>query len=309
VTIDDHSETRWPSGRRTSARARLLRRSFATLERTAARFGRTLIALEYPPTAQPGPRWGHGRPMHVALSSLIEAGRDRYDRRLEAMAPVLALLAAQVPTRAEANGVGPHWDNIWLTGMDAVSLVYFLRERDPAAYVEVGSGMSTRWADHAIRTSELRTSITSIDPSPRRDIDGLCDQQIRQPLELVGPEPFEQLAPGDVVFVDGSHRCFQNSDATVFALDVLPALASGVLVGVHDVLLPADYPREWTTRYYSEQYLLAAYLLGGASVTLELPCYFVETDGALGARWRDVWRESGPDCAALHGQAFWFEVA
>ena len=54
-----------------------------------------------------------------------------------------------------------------------------------------------------------------------------------------------------------------HSDATVFLLEVLPALPSGVLVGIHDVLLPADYHQAWGDYLLSEQYLLAAYLLAG----------------------------------------------
>jgi hypothetical protein len=308
LAAGDDSAARWPSGRRTSVRARLLRRSFAALERAAARFGRTLIVLEYPPSAELRPRWGHGRPPHPGLARLVEQGRERYDRRLQTMAPALAALADQVPVAAADDGVEPYWDNIWLSGLDAVSLVHFLAERDPATYVEVGSGMSTRWAHHAIRTRGLRTRITSIDPVPRKDVAGLCHVQLRQPLELAALDPFARLEPGDVVFVDGSHRTFQNSDATVFALDVLPALPAGVLVGVHDVLLPADYPPAWARRHYSEQYLLAAYLLGGAPVRVELPCHFVETDAALGARWRELWAANGPDGVLPGGQAFWFEV-
>ena len=54
-----------------------------------------------------------------------------------------------------------------------------------------------------------------------------------------------------------------NSDATVFFLEILPRLPGGVLVGIHDVFLPYDYPRDYADRYYSEQYLLAAHLIAG----------------------------------------------
>ena len=50
-----------------------------------------------------------------------------------------------------------------------------------------------------------------------------------------------------MVFFDGSHRTFMNSDATVFFLEVLPTLPAGTLVGIHDIYLPDDYPADWTT--------------------------------------------------------------
>jgi hypothetical protein len=56
-----------------------------------------------------------------------------------------------------------------------------------------------------------------------------------------------------------------NSDVTVFFTEVLPVLASGVTIGIHDIFLPYDYPAAWVDRYYSEQYLLACYLLSEAS--------------------------------------------
>ena len=33
---------------------------------------------------------------------------------------------------------------------------------------------------------------------------------------------------------------------------------------MHDIILPCDYPEHWRDRFYNEQYLLLAYLLGGA---------------------------------------------
>lgn len=69
------------------------------------------------------------------------------------------------------------------------------------------------------------------------------------------------------MFFDGSHRCFQNSDVTAFFLDVMPRLPSGILIGIHDILWPQDYPPGWKDRYYSEQYVLGAYLLGAADAS------------------------------------------
>ena len=87
---------------------------------------------------------------------------------------------------------------------------------------------------------------------------------------------FDELTAGDVVFMDGSHRVFENSDATVFFLDVLPSLPSGVLVGIHDILLPDDYLPMWTGYHWSEQYLMAAHLLAeGEKIQLELACSYI----------------------------------
>jgi hypothetical protein len=119
---------------------------------------------------------------------------------------------------------------------------------------------------------------------------------------------FTELSAGDVVFFDGSHRSFMNSDATVFFLDVLPSLPRGVLVGVHDIWLPDDYGPEFRDRFYSEQYLVALLILGGGLIETVLPCAYVSSrphiHGVLASLWED------PRLAGLepHGATFWMKT-
>ena len=147
--------------------------------------------------------------------------------------------------------------------------------------------------------------ITSIDPMPRRGIDVLCDNLHRKPLEDMDLGLFETLEAGDVVFVDNSHRSFMNSDVTVFMMDVLPRIPSGVLVGIHDIFLPYDYHEKWKDRYYNEQYLLACMLLANPDYfTIELPLYWAHQKG-LDKALEPVWNSIGPDLAQRTGSAFW----
>jgi len=211
------------------------------------------------------------------LIEIFNANRDRIARNLEAFAKHRPFFDG-IPNE-NTNSELPFWDNGWLPPLDGVALYGFLASRNPARYVEIGSGHSTRFARKAINDQLLRTEITSIDPRPRAQIDALCDHCIRVPFENVNQEFFGALESGDIVFFDGSHRCFTNSDVTVFFLDVLPALKPGVLVHVHDIYLPCDYPPN--TPYYSEQYLLAAYVLAGAPLDIEMPNAFVTNDAEL----------------------------
>ena len=95
---------------------------------------------------------------------------------------------------------------------------------------------------------------------------------VRQPLEDVDPHFFQRVTPGDIVFIDASHRSFTNSDTTAFFLDVLPTLPDETLVQIHDIYLPDDYPPQWNDRYYNEQYLLATWLLAdGHEYAVALP--------------------------------------
>jgi hypothetical protein len=111
------------------------------------------------------------------------------------------------------------------------------------------------------------------------------------------------------VFFDGSHRAFMNSDATVFFLEILPALPAGVIVGIHDILLPWDYPPEWAPRYYSEQYLLAAALLArDPRLRTLLPCHHVATTADLAGRLAPLWDDARLRGTDPRGFAFWLEV-
>src|SRR5439155_19687885 len=126
------------------------------------------------------------------------------------------------------------------------------------------------------RDGAISMEIVSIDPCPRREIDAISEHVIRQPLECVDLNVFGRLQAGDIVFLDGTHHVFMNSDVSVFFLDVLPTLPPGVLVGIHDIHLPDDYRPEHADRHYSEQYLLAAVVLGEpTSIRPVLPRWYV----------------------------------
>ena len=220
-----------------------------------------LIKLEYPyhPRRRP---WNQDS----QIFKLLDSGRMRYAQYLRDFA-TLAPHLERIPVHSPDDGVGlaPNWVNGWFPGMDSICLYGLLATQNPRWYVEVGSGNSTKFARQAIKDHGLRTQIISIDPFPRADIDQICDRVLRQPCEDVAPEFFASLTSEDILFVDNSHRSFANSDVTVFFTEILPQLPQKMIYGLHDIFLPWDYPDEWKDRYYSEQYLLTSYLLGGAA--------------------------------------------
>jgi predicted O-methyltransferase YrrM len=296
------------SGRR--RRATLLDRGKSRLYRTLrwglrhAPFGRRrLLWLDFAPSVNPGPRYGYGHPSHRRLAELLGIGDDSYRQVLGSFAAFKDALHA-IPV-AQADAREPHWRNLFLFGIDGVSLYCFTREREPRRYIEIGSGNSTLFVDRARRDGNIDTEIISIDPYPRREIDSICDRVVREPLELTALDIFADLKAGDIVFLDGTHRVFTNSDAVVFFLDVLPELRPGVLVGIHDVHLPDDYRPEHTNRHYSEQYLLASYLLGEADwIRPVLPCWYVSGHPELGGMASAL----TPSDIRSRGVIFWLET-
>ena len=255
------------------------------------------------------PRYDVSHP-HPQLADIVRARTDVYAAHLRSFLELTPRLRA-IP-RAASNGGPPSatWLNPYQPPLDALALYGFLSTTDPRTYLEIGSGYSTRFARRAIDDGKLRTKIVSIDPQPRADIDAICDRVIRSPLEAVDLAIFDQLQAGDLLFIDSSHRCFMNSDVTVLFLEVLPNLPPGVLVQIHDIFLPYDYPREWAERYYAEQYVLSAFLLARfAKLVIELPNYFVANDAALSAILRPLWSELGMANDETHGFAFWLRTA
>ena len=288
-------------------RAKRLVRQVSARRRTAAgpADGATLW-LEQPPNRHNVPRYGHGEaPPHPGLARIISAHDDQYAALVDALATHReALLAIR---REDGVGLAPSWTNPMFIGLDGAALYRFLRTRQPRTYLEIGSGYSTRFAAQAKRDGGLATRIVSIDPEPRAEVDALCDEVLRRPLEEVDLDRFASLEAGDVLFFDGSHRVFMHNDVAVFWLDVLPRVPPGVLCGIHDVWLPEDYPPGHAEKYWSEHYLLAVALLFGDTIRPVLACHHVCTDPQLSARLNRLWDEMGLAGLNAYGSAFWFE--
>ncbi len=243
------------------------------------------------------------------LIARLQAEEDRYAATLHGMARHVDKLL-RIPN-AQEDASRPYWANDWFTTFDGASLYGLIAERSPRRYIEVGSGISTRFARQAISDLNLPTRIISIDPHPRFEVDTLCNEIIRSRMEEVSREFWAGIGPEDLLFVDNSHRSFPNSDVTVFFTEAMPAFQPGAVWGLHDIFLPWDYPEEWRGRFYNEQYLLLSYLLGGAKGDeILLPVAWATTQprlhGILGSLWahEELFRDMEP-----HGSSFWMRRA
>jgi hypothetical protein len=183
-----------------------------------------------------------------------------------------------------------------------------VQSHKPQLYLEIGSGITTCFTHRAIRDANLATRIISIDPQPRAKIDSICDEIIRDGLETCDLALFDRLQSGDILFFDGSHRVFMNSDVTVFMIDVLPRLKPGVIVHVHDINLPWDYPASFRNWYWSEQYILAVYLMANKGrINPLLPTTFVCRDDAFFAEFAEPLLDLGElNDGWRGGGAMWF---
>ncbi len=274
--------------------------------RVASRLhSRVYIGLDYPPNTDNAPRYTHDQP-HGPLHAAFARDEARYRRTLQQIRRYDSDLCA-LPVRATEAGQ-PSLVNGFLPGLDSAALYAFIRDRRPRRYIEVGSGNSTKFAARAKADGALATAITSIDPRPRAEIDELCDAVLRTRLERLPPDVFGDLEPGDVVFFDGSHSVYMGNDVAVFFLEVLPELPPGILVGIHDIYLPFDYPPMFAERFYTEQYMLAAYLLAAPPVRVILPAQYVMASPDLRALVERMWDQPHLHEVEHHGAAFWMET-
>jgi hypothetical protein len=152
------------------------------------------------------------------------------------------------------------------TGSDALVLHCMIRHFKPAQIIEVGAGFSTLISAQAARLNG-DTRLTAIEPYPRdfllQGLPGLSDL-VQQKVQDVDIERFTSLTAGDILFIDTSHVVKTGSDVNSLFLDVLPRLHAGVIIHIHDIFLPNDYPRKWLAEdrlFWNEQYLLQAFLM------------------------------------------------
>lgn len=267
---------------------------------------KTFQMFDYGHTAKV--RWGEGRPSHPQLSQIIGAGRDRYRALLDGLGEIQADLET-IPLGGDNRKAQPFWLNAWFSTLDAMALIQMLRSGNPATFLEIGSGFSTMFAREAVRRYGLSTRLVSVDPQPRAEIDPLCDEVVRRPLEDCDFALFDRLEAGDVLFLDSSHRSFQGSDVTVFFLEILPRLKSGVIVHIHDVYLPDDYVSGQVRRLWNEQYLLGVLLLFGQGFEILFPSWFVTQDPELSALAAERVCKGALSELSLFGASFWMRKA
>ena len=256
------------------------------------------------------PRYGHGLPAHPELFKIIDANRETYIKLLKKALSYKKNIWTIRDSKMETDPALPAWNNGFLPGLDIIGIYTILSRFKPKRYIEIGSGHSTRVAHKAIIDQKLSTEFISIDPKPRVEIDQLPNRILREPFENIDFDIISELNANDVLFVDNSHRILPNSDSLVFFLEILPKLKRGVIVHIHDIYLPYDYPQFMCDRFYSEQYGLAFYLIANPDkYETILPNYFISEDKELSELIAPIWDHENLKDVERHGGSYWIRIA
>jgi predicted O-methyltransferase YrrM len=181
--------------------------------------------------------------------------------------PVLAAVAGfREATQRFCSSRGGEYSylNDYFSSPDAEVAYALVRSLRPRRLIEVGSGNSTLLFRGAIRDGGLSTELVSIDPAPRTTIEHAADRVVKRRLErLPAGETIDALSANDIFFIDSSHDVRIGSDVVELFLKIVPSLKKGVVVHVHDIFLPFEYPRSWIIdkRWsWNEQYLVQGIL-------------------------------------------------
>lgn len=208
------------------------------------------------------------------LPAAIEWDLDKQLRRLERIS-AYAVELCDVPFDPPIDGPSSYyWNNDFWRGIDAFVHYTLIRHLRPERVVEIGCGWSSLLLKRATLATERengkRATVHQIEPYPRSEIISslpahwTLEQEMLQRASL---DSIENLRAGDVLFYDGSHVARAGSDVNWFFFEVLPRVAPGVVIHIHDIFWPDDYPEVWIFergQTWNEQYVLQAFLMYNA---------------------------------------------
>ncbi len=173
------------------------------------------------------------------------------------------------PERKTNNPLQFYTQNSQFSWLDSRLLFVLLRQLAPKRIIEVGSGFSTLLMhDVNRRFLDNTIDITAIEPYPRQFLQILQKEKgvrlVQKKVQDVDLEIFNNLQPGDFLFIDSSHVSKTGSDVNHLFFKVLPLLNYGVFIHFHDIFIPREYPEEWVikeNRSWNEQYILQAFMM------------------------------------------------
>jgi hypothetical protein len=226
-----------------------------------------------------------------------------------------SIISAHYPTNPfpehRSEGSRYYYANPQFPLADALALLGIMVQAKPRRYVEVGCGYSS-CAAIDINEKYLGGSVdmTFVEPYPDALL-GLLEPESkyaarlrRMKLQDAPLDLFAKLDAGDILFIDSSHVAKTGSDVVDYMFRILPALRRGVLIHVHDIFFPFEYPAAWIageSRSWNEAYLLRAFLLFNQAFRV---IYF--SDWLYKCR-RELFGAAMPLCIEHRGGSIWIE--
>jgi len=234
----------------------------------------------------------------------------RADAQLQMFADIARLARTLEVAEHRTDQSRFYSDNVAYGIGDALTLHGMLRLTMPGRLIEIGSGYSSAMTlDTVERFLDGKTELTFIEPYPEllesllRPSDRDHVTIIPTSLQDVPMETFAALEDGDILFIDSTHVLKTGSDVVWLYNEIVPRLNAGVIIHIHDIFYPFQYPREWVFegRAWGEAYMVRAFLafnpeyeillfnhwleeFHSDAIAEQLPAMMANTGGALWLR-------------------------
>lgn len=188
---------------------------------------------------------------------------------------------------------------------DAEIYAAMIADVRPSLIVEVGGGYSTLIAREAMSCFGVDGRLVVIDPEPRTAVEDAADVLLRKRVEQLEIDEIE-WSDDSILFIDSSHVCRARGDVTFLYCRLIPRLSHRVVVHVHDVYLPWDYPPIYDEWVRSEQYVLHSLLSHSARYEVLFATYYMSRSRL--SLMRETFGESVGIEQGTSGASFWFRV-
>jgi predicted O-methyltransferase YrrM len=211
-------------------------------------------------------------------------------------------------SETKQEGLRYYFDNPYFGHGSSIVLYSLMRHFRPRRIVEVGSGFSSA---AMLDVNDLffggDIPFTFIEPYPERLHSLLSDRDRERhricadSVQQVPPAVFSELERNDILFIDSSHVAKVGSDVVFLLTEILPILHEGVIVHIHDIYWPFEYPEDWVLRgtAWNEAYLVKAFLQFSSSFGILL------FDSYLALHHQDLMRECLPQFLPDGGSSLW----
>lgn len=249
---------------------------FSTLDATsAAEARRAGVGLFVPPghffspICDEGEAEEHLLRVNAVLPPMLPGIETDLDAMVAFWRRMLPYLASAPFTDDPQPAFRYHYNNPAYSWGDGSILHAMIRLHRPQRIIEVGSGWSSACTlDTIEHFLNQECELTLIDPFPDLVIKMVGPSRERltilgQRVQDVDLALFEGLKANDILFIDSTHVLKTGSDVCTELFEILPRLASGVIVHFHDIFWPFEYPHEWVVkenRSWNELQAIRAFL-------------------------------------------------
>lgn len=197
----------------------------------------------------------------------------------------------------------------------AASTHCVIRHFKPDSIIEIGSGMSSRVISRAAQMNRTATGCNInymvVDPFPNPFIKNRSieiTELHENRVELLGFSFFNGLKENDILFIDSGHCVKIGGDVNYLFLEILPRLSPGVIIHIHDINMPYEYPKAYATsetfrQFWTEQYLLQSFLCFNSEFEVLMAMNYIMTDHSKS--FREFFPHYNPEIHPFISGSFW----